>query len=189
DSSRRRSDPDGMGYLRTRSAQARHAIAAHFLRGFDHVVEIGGHKLPITSFLTHHPQSVISIDPKTDPLELDHLNGRPCTVRHVATKYQNYEFDLAPYSYGLVLLGCSLKPLGDKPADDPVLLELVDNAGIVIVDFPVRHARSNMQVPTLVDRGTLREVCRFDMQFNDEECASTPYGERRLLVLEPHGSN
>jgi hypothetical protein len=48
-------------------------LAAHYLRNCEHVVEIGGHERPITSFLTHHPRSVTSVDPKTPALEARHL--------------------------------------------------------------------------------------------------------------------
>ena len=91
----------------------RQVLAAHFVRDCPHIVEIGGHLRPVTDYLTHAPLSVLSVDPKTRP------RGRraarqPCRVRHVARKFQEVDYDYAPRSYGLVLLGYSLKPFGSR---------------------------------------------------------------------------
>jgi len=101
------------------AAAVRQVLAAHFVRDCPHVVEIGGHIRPITPYLTHHPLSVLSVDPKTEPYASEELNGRPCKVRHVQKKFQEIAYDYAPLSYGLVLLGYSLKPFG-RPAARPV---------------------------------------------------------------------
>jgi hypothetical protein len=100
---------DGAGqdlpHLSGPAAAIRQVLAAHFVRGCPHILEIGGHMWPITGYLTHAPLSVTSIDPKTTEYEAEQLNGRPCRVRHRAPKSQAVELDLAPRRHGLVLHG------------------------------------------------------------------------------------
>jgi len=163
----------------------RHALAAHFLRGCEHIVEIGGHKAPVTAFITHRPATVTSIDPKIEPLTADDLHGAPCRVRHIARKFQQVELDLEPYTYGLVILGYSLKPYGDSPPDGDLLFKLVDQAKRTVIDYMIDLARPEDQLPRLLDRGTLKQVFRIDMQLHDDVIGNQPFGNRRLLVLEP----
>jgi hypothetical protein len=164
---------------------ARHALAAHFLRGCPHIVEIGGYKTPITAYLTHQPQSVLSVDPKIEPLQRDELNGAPCRVRHVARKFQQVTMDLEAYSYGLVMLGYSLKPYGERQPDADQLFGLIDLAARTVIDYMIDLARPEAQLPRLLGRGTLSEVHRIDMQFHDAVIGGQPPANRRLLVLEP----
>lgn len=176
---------DDIPHLAAPILAVRQAIAAQFLRECEHIVEIGGYTNPITDYLTHHPKSVTSIDPKTPPFEAEELNGTPCKVRHIARKFQQETFDLEPGSYGLVLLGYSLKPWGESAPDDDQLFRLADRARRVIIDHVIDFARSEAQLPRLLGRGTLREVHRIDMQFHDEDVGGEPFANRRLLVLEP----
>lgn len=166
---------------------ARHAIAAHFLKDCEHIVEIGGHLRPITCFLTHQPKTVTCVDPKMEPLTAGELNGAPCRVRHHACKFQQVEFDLEPFTYGLVILGYSLKPYGDTAPDGDQLFQLVDRAKRTVIDYMIDLARPEAQLPRLLDRGTVTEVYRIDMQLHDEVIANTPFANRRLMVLEPAG--
>ena len=177
--------PEDIPHLAAPILTARHALAAHFLRHCAHIVEIGGYKTPITSYLTHRPESVISVDPKIDPLERGELKGAPCRVRHIAKKFQQIEMDLEPYSYGLVMLGYSLKPYGDRRPDAEQLFDLVDKARLTVIDYMIDLERPEEQLPRLLGRGTLREVHRIDMQFHDDDIGGQPPANRRLLVLEP----
>src|SRR5262245_59843647 len=113
------------------AAAVRQVLAAHFVRECPHVLEIGGHIRPVTPYLTHHPESVLIVDPKTDPDEAGELNGKPCRVRHVARKFQEVRYDYAPGSYGLVILGYSLKPFGTREPLGALLFSLIDNAKVV----------------------------------------------------------
>ena len=120
--------PDNIPHLSGPGAAIRQVLAAHFVRDCPHIVEIGGHLRPVTDYLTHAPLSVLSVDPKTPPLEADELHGRPCHVRHVSAKFQEVEYDYAPGSYGLVLLGYSLKAFGSREPLGQLLFGLIDNA-------------------------------------------------------------
>ena len=69
---------DGAGrnlpHLSDPGAAIRQVLAAHFVHGCPHALEIGGHRRPITGYLTHAPLSVTSIDPKTAEYEAEELD-------------------------------------------------------------------------------------------------------------------
>jgi hypothetical protein len=48
-------------HLEDVGASMRQVVAAHFLKGCKHIIEIGGHVRPIIDYLTHSPKSVTSI--------------------------------------------------------------------------------------------------------------------------------
>lgn len=169
---------DGIG------ASLRQVIAAHFLKSCDHVVEIGGHMRPITGYLTHNPRSVTSIDPKTAPFTADTLNGSPCRVRHIARKFQDVDLDLAPRSYGLVLLGYALRPLGQRKPLGDRLFSLIDNAKVIVLEYSPALERASAQVTDIIGHKTLKIVTSLELRLSDPEIAYTPYAERRLYVLD-----
>jgi hypothetical protein len=174
---------DGLQHLAGRASSIRQVLAAHFLRDCPHIVEIGGHTSPITPYLTHRPLSVLSIDPKTPPCEATDLNGHPCRVRHIDKKFQEVEYDYLPYTYGLVLLGYSLKPFGRKQPLGELLFSLIDNASTVVVDYAPELERASSQIPLIVNRSTLAAVCSFDIQLNDAQIDGSLYAKRRFHVL------
>ncbi|WP_244421692.1 hypothetical protein [Allomesorhizobium alhagi] len=183
---------DGAGqdlpHLSGPAAAIRQVLAAHFVRGCPHVLEIGGHMRPVTGYLTHAPLSVTSIDPKTAEYEAEELNGRPCRVRHIARKFQDVELDFAPRSYGLVLLGYSLKPFGKREPLGKLMFSLLDNASVVVIDYTPEFERAASQVPSILARPTLTSYCSFELKLEDPEIAATPYARRRFHVLRPSGS-
>jgi hypothetical protein len=170
---------DGIG------ASMRQVIAAHFLAGCEHVLEIGGHARPITDYLTHSPISVTSIDPKTAPYDSYLLNGRICRVRHIARKFQDVEYDRPRRSYGLVLLGYSLTPFGHHSPLGERLFSLVDNAKVIVLEYSPALERATSQVPEIIGRKTLKIRTTLDLRLNDPEIVDTLYAERRLVVLDP----
>jgi hypothetical protein len=180
---------DGAGqdlpHLSGPAAAIRQVLAAHFVRDCPHVLEIGGHRRPVTGYLTHAPLSVTSIDPKTAEYEADELNGRPCRVRHIARKFQDVELHLARRSYGLVLLGYSLKAFGAREPLGQLLFGLIDNAKTVVLEYPPALERASSQVPSILSRPTLAVLCAFEIAIDDPEIAGSPYARRRFHVLKP----
>ncbi len=172
-------------HLSGTGASLRQVLAAHFLRDCPHVLEIGGHIRPVTGFLTHAPLSVTSVDPKTEAFEAEELNGRPCRVRHIPCKFQEVAYDYAPGSYGLVLLGYSLKPFGRRDPLGELLFSLIDNARTVIIEYAPELERAASQVPHIVSRPSVNLTCMLDLHLNDPEIAKTPFAARRLYVLSP----
>ncbi len=169
------------------ASEVRQVLAAHFVRDCPHILEIGGHIRPVTSFLTHHPLSVTSIDPKTPAFEADELNGHPCKVRHVDKKFQQIAYDYQPRSYGLVLLGYSLKPFGQREPLGQLLFSLIDNARRVVIEYPPALDRAMSQVPEIVARPGLVQICQFELVLDDTAIAGSPWAARRFHVLEPRG--
>jgi hypothetical protein len=165
------------------AAAVRQVLAAHFVRDCPHVIEIGGHIRPVTPYLTHHPRSVLVVDPKTEPYEAEQLNGQPCRIRHVARKFQEIPYDLPPRSYGLVMLGYSLKPFGRRDPLGDLLFSLIDKAKVVVIEYPPALERASSQVPQLLARKGTEILCSFSLVLDDEEIAGSPYTERRFIVF------
>jgi hypothetical protein len=165
------------------AAAVRQVLAAHFVRDCPHVIEIGGHIRPVTPYLTHHPRSVLVVDPKTEPYEAEELNGHPCRVRHVARKFQDVTYDQPRHGYGLVMLGYSLKPFGRKEPLGELLFALIDNARVVVVEYSPALERASSQVPRLLAREGTEILCRFELFLEDEESADSPYADRRFVVF------
>ena len=182
-------DPQADGillpHLSGPGSPVRQVMAAHFLRDCDDVIEIGGAGLPISRYLTHHPRSVTIIDPKIEAYEADTLNGQPCHVEYIPQKLQAVELEPKPFEYGLVLLGLSLKPFGQRGAVDPRLIRWIDQAKIVIIDYPLKRDRSIEQLPELIGRGTLDELVRIKLHIEDAQLRSSEFSERYFLVLKP----
>lgn len=176
---------DHLPHLSGPAAEIWQVLAAHFVRDCPHVLEIGGHIRPVTPYLTHQPLSVTSVDPKTPPFEADTLNGQPCRVRHVDKKFQQVDYDYAPGSYGLVFLGYSLKGFGSHEPLGQLLFSLIDNARRVVIEYPPALDRASSQVPEIVARPSLNQVCSFEVALDDPAIAGSPFATRRFHVLEP----
>jgi hypothetical protein len=164
-------------------AALRQVLAAHFVRECPNVIEIGGHIRPITPYLTHRPRSVLVADPKAEPFEAEELNGAPCRVRHVARKFQEIRYDYQDRSFGLVMLGYSLKPFGAHEPLNGLLFSLIDHAKLVVVEYPPALERAASQVPRLLDREGVRVLCSFELLLEDPELSDTPYARRRFVVF------
>jgi hypothetical protein len=128
------------------------------------------------------------VDPKTPAYEAEMLNGKPCRVRHVARKFQEVEYNYQPRSYGLVLLGYSLKPFGSREPLGQLLFGLIDNARTVVLEYPPALERASSQVPEILSRPALKQLCGFEIVIDDPEIAPTPYARRRFHVLKPAGN-
>lgn len=165
-------------------ATMRQVFAAHFMRDCPHILEIGGHIRPITPYITHHPLSVTSVDPKTEAYEASELNGQQCHVRHIPAKFQQIDYHYQPGSYGLVLLGYSLKPFGRKDPLGDLLFSLIENAKTVVIEYAPELERAASQVPHIVSRPAVTIRGQFDLNLHDPEIAGTPYAARRFYVLD-----
>ena len=177
--------PNGMPHLAGPAAHIRQVMAASFVDGLDHIVEIGGHLSPISAYLHHVPKSFLCIDPKAEPLEADRLNGRPCRVRHVARKFQDVDIQMMPGSYGLVFVGYSLKPFGSQDPLGEKLFSLIDNSALTVLEYPCNLERATSQIEQLVLRPGLETVATINFTIKDGFFETTEYGERHLVVLKP----
>lgn len=178
-------DVDSLPHLSGPAAEIRQVVAAHFLRDCPHVLEIGGHLRPVTPYLTHQPLSVLSIDPKTPPFEASELNGKPCNVRHASCKFQELDYAYAPGSYGLIMLGLSLRPFGKHDPVGKLLFSLIANARLFIIEYPLALERSVIQAGQFLSQPGMEILCNFDFQLNDAQIAGSPYASRRFFVIKP----
>jgi hypothetical protein len=128
---------------------------------------------------------VLVVDPKVVPYESRELHGRPCEVRHVARKFQEVDYDLLPGSYGLVMLGFSLKPFGSREPLGDLLYGLIDRAKVVVIEYPPALERASSQVPAILARPSTRIRCSIGLSLDDWIIGGSPYAERRLYVLDP----
>ena len=71
--------------------KSRYVLAAYHLRSCKNILEVGGYRTPISSFLFSRHESVTTVDPYVKPLAADELNGAPCRVRHVPMLLEDYE--------------------------------------------------------------------------------------------------
>ncbi|MDP9171003.1 MAG: hypothetical protein M3N54_10335 [Acidobacteriota bacterium] len=145
-------------YLASEVFRVRSVIAAHYLRGCRHVIEIGGYKTPIDQFLTHDCESVTVVDPLVEPF----ASG---SVKRVAADYRAFDFSFAPAGeYGLVMLGFDL-PLSDN------LFRLVDGSRTTIIEFPEHPdwMQSRHSFDTLLENThlTLQVKMHLDLAGND----------------------
>lgn len=180
--------PD-MDYLVTEAAQTRCVIAAHFVRDCAHVVEIGGFKTPISLYLTGRHDSVTVFDPLMNDYQARTLNGKPCRVRHVSRSFQDAEIELEPGSYGLVMLGCSLKHFSDAPRERERqwrrLAGIVERAGVAVIEAAVDWRLGRAALDRLGSLPAMqRRVC-LDMDLRGNPGMDTNHYRRRLLVLSP----
>ena len=53
------------------------------------------------------------------------------------------------------LLGYSLKPFGAREPLGQLLFSLIDNAGVVVIEYPPQLERATSQVPSIVSRPRL----------------------------------
>jgi hypothetical protein len=178
------SGPAGMPHLAGPAASLRQAMAAHFVDGLAHVVEIGGHLNPVSGYLHHVPESFLCVDPKAQPLVGDTLNDKPCKVRHIARKFQDVEFDLDP-GYGLVFVGYSLKPYGKRDPVGEKLFSLIDNSAVTVIEFSTSLARATEQMQSVLSRPQTSIVCSVDYRIDDGAMSAGQHGDRRLVVLKP----
>ena len=182
-----RSYPD-MNYLLTEGAMSRYVLAAHYVRDCHSVVEIGGFKTPITRFLTRVPAHVLVVDPLIQPYTATTLNGEPCQVEHRAAAFQSESFDVRAGTYGMVLLGASMKHFSDEPTQRRQewvkLIGLLRNARVAVLEFAVEWGLGRNNVESLVDGASMDLRVQLDIDLSRCPGVETEHAHRRLLVLD-----
>lgn len=169
-------------YLLSEPFQVRHVLAAHFVRDCDHIVEVGGYKLPITWFLTAgQHKSITVIDPLVTPLVSDRHNGYVCTVRHVATEVQL--MPIPESKFGLVALGLNVR------GDPRHFYEMVACAEIVVLEFPPDFDPSVELFENTLAYSRKQITLKFDLDlsgndFGDMTDSYPPRPKRRMVVLK-----
>jgi len=164
------------------AACLRQVLAAHAVRGCADIVEIGGAGLPLTHFLTHAPKSVTVIDPKIPPFSAERLNGRACTVRHLAAKLQAVALEPRP-GMALVLLGLSLRPFGRASATPPALLALAQAVDVLVIDYALALPRALGQIGELVATRPEPPLIDLALTIDDPALSEAGFARRRFLAF------
>lgn len=179
--------PAGMPHLAGVAATLRQRMVAHFVDGLAHIVEIGGHQSPISRFLTCTPESFTCIDPKATAFGSDELAGRPCRVRHIDRKFQDVELELEPGSYGLVFVGYSLKPWGQRDPVGEMLFGLMRNSAVTVIEYALNLERASSQIDEIMKLPGMTLQAQVDFSITDGVMETSDYNERRLMTLKPAG--
>ena len=176
-------------YFATDAARARYVLAAHYMKRCDHVVEIGGGGNPITNFMTTTPESILVVDPKISEYHAETLRGEPCRVDHVRSTFQAQEFDLRDRTFGLVILGLSLKHFGDAGPEEAgswrKFILMVNAARVTVMEFACAWDLGRRQADTVLRQAAVGITMRLDMDWGDNHGVPTAFARRRFLVLEP----
>lgn len=161
-------------YLESELFQSRYVLAAYFLRGIPLVVELGGHKTPITGFLG--PGQVgISIDPLLE-------SGAVGRHFHLAGRFPDVQFPIPVRGpYGVVILGLELHLADDGWAK---LYELLRGAARIVLGEPKHFPTSARQIVQIRENVPLREVLTVGVDLRGN-MGCGDYAERRLHVYEP----
>lgn len=134
--------------------KSRYVLAAHHLRHCRHIVEIGGYRTPISSFLHSQHESVTTIDPYIAPLAADTLNGAPCRVRHLPMMFEDYT--LTGKEDCFLYIGLDYYDEENRPACG-LLREVVHGFQTVVVDYAARYPTGAtcfqaLELPSAFDR-------------------------------------
>ena len=182
------SDSDlSMAYLLTPEAAVRQVLAAYYVRGCPHVVEIGGYKVPITKYLLGQHESVTVIDPQVDAFEADIWNGRECRIRHLPNRYQDTQLELPERSYGLVLLGLALRHFSSNDVDSEWgrLSALARGAQVVVAEYCVGWEHAEGDYARLKQEGQLRARLELELTLPEHPRMDPRWAPRKLCVLDP----
>ena len=181
------------GYLDTEALQSRYVLAAHYLRGMAHIVEVGGYRRnAITHYLTgrHDSVSVYSLDVEFETLALEELNDAPCRVRHVQDFFQYHEHP--QHNLGIVALGLEIH------GELEPFCALLRRATVAVIEVPVQHQPSLDCLARILRAVPCRLRCQINLDLSSnefllrEELAqsnmNTPFWLRNLHVLEPEST-
>jgi hypothetical protein len=107
----------------------------------------------------------------------------------LAKPFQDVELDLEPGSYGLVMIGCSLKLKGDAATVRrgwDRLFGLVEQARLTVLEYPLDWPRSASNAAAILARARVRVDLSIGLDLSGNPgMEGTPYVRRRFMVLRP----
>lgn len=163
-------------YLNSPPFAWRHVLAAHYLKGFDTIIEIGSFKQPINKYLTHEYSKCLCVDPLMDPYKDE-------KIEHIQGDYRDVDFEPYQGRFALVLIGLYL-PVDKK------LFDLINAASLVVVDVPTDYLQSKILFQLICDFSiqsvTFQMKCDVsENEFGDLSDSFPVYPKREFYVLEP----
>ena len=158
--------------------QIRYLVAANYLRNCHHILEVGGCSTPITNYLRGAHESVTVVDPLVEPMQAETLNNRPCVVRHIPLKLQDY--NPTGNENGFAVLGMPQLPL------EPVL-GIMRRCEVSVLEFPPAFLPSCLMFKAVLDSRYFDVTARivFDLSHNDiGNLSDLNMAVRHLFVLK-----
>ena len=158
--------------------QIRYLVAANYLRNCNHILEIGGCSTPITNYLRGAHESVTVVDPLVEPMQAETLNNRPCVVRHIPRRIEDYSS--TGDENGFAVLGMPQLPL------EPVL-DIMRRCDVSVLEFPPAFLPSCLMFKAVLDSRyfDVRARVVFDVSHNDvENLSDSSMTVRHLFVLQ-----
>ena len=163
--------------------QTRYLIAARYLRNCRHILEVGGCSTPITNYLHGPHDSVTVVDPLVEPLQADTLNNRPCVVRHIPLRIEDYHPTGA--ENGFAVLGMPQLPL------EPVLA-IMRRCDVSVLEFPALFLPSCLMFKDILDSGDFAVRARIVLDLSQNEIGAlsdSTMAVRHLFVLANKGAD
>jgi hypothetical protein len=179
-------------YLESRAFATRYVLAAHWVKSCRSVIEIGGSRTSIDSFLTGSHDSVLVLDPFIREFHGDTLRGRPCDVSYVRARFQDVDWHLpAGTDYGLVMLGLEIQGL--EAYHYQVLYQLINQARVTVIEFPPSWDPSREQFDQIRNNTKTNVAIRIKLDlegndFGDLSNSWPPRCHREIYVLVPCNS-
>jgi hypothetical protein len=170
-------------YMASEVFQNRYLVAANYLRNCSHILEVGGCSTPVTNYLRGEHASVTVVDPLVEPLETATLNHRPCLVRHIPVRLEDYQ--PTGLENGFVALGMPFLPL------EPVLA-IMRRCDVSVLEFPVAFLDSCRMFRAVLESGYFDVATRvvFDLSHNDVgDLHDSTMTLRHLFVLKPRSND
>lgn len=163
-------------YLWSEAFKSRSVLAAYFVRNCKHIVEIGGYKTPISSFLSPD-KKVLVLDPRTDPYSSENIN-------HIQIGFEQWN-DIVDEPYGVVILGIELHM--DELAWQK-LYKLIEGSEVAVIEVPIEHIHSVNQFNKILQNVSKRVSTKIlldlsDNNFGDLENSAPPKTLRQINVL------
>ncbi len=163
--------------------QVRYLVAANYLRTCPHILEVGGCSTPITSYLRGAHESVTVVDPLVEPMQAKTLNNRPCVVRHLPLRLEDYS--PTGNENGFVVLGMPQLPLER-------VLSIMRRCDVSVLEFPVRFLPSCLMFNAILESREFDVIARvvFDLSHNDvDNLSDSSMTLRHLFVLKKRSSD
>lgn len=179
-------------YLESRAFTTRYVLAAHFVDLCRSVIEIGGAKTPIDSFLMNEHDQVLVLDPFIRESESNSLRDKPCVVSHVRARFQDVNWYVSDGTeYGLVILGLEIQGLESQHYE--TLWRLINQAKLTVIEFPPSWGPSCEQFEMIRSNTDTKLTLEMDLglegnDFGNLENSWPPRCDRKLYVLEPRES-
>lgn len=163
-------------YLWSEPFKSRSVLAAYFVRNCNTVIEIGGYKTPISSFLPSNKKCIV-LDPRTESFESEN-------VKHLQINFEDWN-DVPEQPFGLVILGIELHMQEDGWQK---LFALIEKSEITVIEVPIEHIHSVNQFNRILENTSKKVDSKILLDlsgnnFGDLQGSAPPKTLRQINVL------